>query len=79
MKHDLSPPVCFSFQATDFDVSGITIVFGAADFGESIMPAWMIEAIGMAAAIIGTIGWLPQAIKTIRARDTSGLSFWGQA
>ncbi len=43
------------------------------------MPAWMIEAIGMAAAIIGTIGWLPQAIKTIRARDTSGLSFWGQA
>ncbi|HHB82663.1 MAG TPA: hypothetical protein ENK61_04235 [Devosia sp.] len=34
----------------------------------------MIEAIGMAAAIIGTIGWLPQAIKTIRMRDTSGLS-----
>ncbi len=38
------------------------------------MPTWLIETIGMAAAIIGTIGWLPQAIKTIRTRDTSGLS-----
>ena len=38
------------------------------------MPAWLVETIGMLAAIIGTIGWLPQAIKTIRTRDTSGLS-----
>lgn len=34
----------------------------------------MIEVIGMAAAIIGTLGWMPQAIKTIKTRDTSGLS-----
>ena len=40
------------------------------------MPSWMIETIGMLAAILGTIGWMPQAIKTIRTRDTSGLSLW---
>lgn len=38
------------------------------------MSPWMIEVIGMAAAIIGTLGWMPQAIKTIKTRDTSGLS-----
>ncbi len=38
------------------------------------MSPWIIEAIGMAAAIIGTLGWMPQAIKTIKTRDTSGLS-----
>lgn len=38
------------------------------------MSPWVIEAIGMAAAIIGTLGWMPQAIKTIKTRDTSGLS-----
>ena len=38
------------------------------------MPVWLVETIGMAAAILGTIGWMPQAIKTIKTRDTSGLS-----
>ncbi len=40
------------------------------------MSAWMIETIGALAAIIGTIGWLPQAVKTIRTRDTKALSLW---
>jgi len=40
------------------------------------MSPWMIEAIGMLAAIMGTIGWLPQNVRTIRTRDTSGLSLW---
>ncbi len=40
------------------------------------MSGWMIETIGALAAIIGTIGWLPQAVKTIRTRDTKALSLW---
>lgn len=40
------------------------------------MSPFVIETIGMLAAILGTIGWMPQAIKTIRTRDTSGLSLW---
>ncbi len=40
------------------------------------MSPFVIESIGMLAAILGTIGWMPQAIKTIRTRDTSGLSLW---
>lgn len=38
------------------------------------MPAWFIDAIGTLAAIIGTICWLPQSIKTIRSRETASLS-----
>ncbi len=40
------------------------------------MSGWMIETIGALAAILGTIGWLPQAVKTIRTRDTKALSLW---
>jgi len=40
------------------------------------MPAWMIEAIGTLAAILGTICWLPQSIKTIMTRETASLSLW---
>lgn len=36
--------------------------------------AWLVEAIGSLAAILGTICWLPQAIRTVRTRDTKGLS-----
>lgn len=43
------------------------------------MSPLVIETIGMLAAILGTIGWMPQAIKTIRTRDTSGLSLWTNA
>ncbi len=40
------------------------------------MSGWMIEIIGALAAVLGTIGWLPQAVKTIRTRDTKALSLW---
>lgn len=40
------------------------------------MSPWIVESIGGLAAIIGTFCWLPQAIKTIRTRDTKGLSLW---
>lgn len=40
------------------------------------MPPWMIDAIGTVAAVLGTICWLPQAVRTIRTRQTSGLSLW---
>ena len=40
------------------------------------MSGWMIETIGALAAIIGTIGWAPQAYKTIKTRNTKGLSLW---
>ncbi len=43
------------------------------------MTGWMVELIGALAAIIGTIGWLPQAVKTIRTRDTGALSLWTNA
>jgi len=43
------------------------------------MAPWMIEIIGMLAAIIGTIGWLPQAMKTIRTKKTKDLSLWTNA
>lgn len=40
------------------------------------MPIWFVDAIGTLAAIIGTICWLPQSIKTIRSRETKNLSLW---
>lgn len=40
------------------------------------MPSWLVDAIGTLAAIIGTICWLPQSIKTIRSRETQGLYLW---
>lgn len=36
-------------------------------------PAW-IDLVGALAAILTTTAFFPQAIKTIRTRDTSGLS-----
>lgn len=38
------------------------------------MSPWAIELIGAIAAVIGTICWLPQSIKTIRTKDTKSLS-----
>ena len=40
------------------------------------MSAILIEIIGAAAAIIGAICWAPQAVRTIRTKDTKGLSLW---
>ena len=40
------------------------------------MSTWLVEAIGTLAAILGTICWLPQAVRTIRTRETKSLSLW---
>ena len=36
----------------------------------------MTEIIGFLAAILGTICWLPQTIKTWRSREVNDLSLW---
>ena len=36
----------------------------------------MIELIGYIGATLTTASFLPQAIQTIKTRDTSGISFW---
>jgi MtN3 and saliva related transmembrane protein len=38
----------------------------------------LIETIGTLAAILTTACWVPQALRTIRTRDTSGFSLWAQ-
>ena len=38
------------------------------------LPTPIVDLIGTSGAILTTVCWLPQAIKTIRDRDTSGLS-----
>lgn len=40
------------------------------------MPSWIIDTVGTVAAILGTICWLPQAVRTIRTRETKDLSLW---
>jgi len=36
----------------------------------------MTDLIGQIAAILTTTSFIPQAIKTIRTKDTSGISLW---
>jgi len=36
------------------------------------------ETIGALAALTTTLCWVPQAVKTIRTRDTSSISIWMQ-
>jgi MtN3 and saliva related transmembrane protein len=43
----------------------------------TLSPA-MIDAVGLVAAVITTLCWLPQMIKTITTKDTSGISLWMQ-
>lgn len=43
----------------------------------SMSPA-AIEMLGFAAAVLTTLCWVPQALQTIRTRDTSGISLWTQ-
>ena len=38
-----------------------------------------IEAVGSAAALLTTLCWVPQAVRTIRTRDTRAISLWTQA
>lgn len=36
----------------------------------------MIEILGLIAAFLTTASFIPQAYKTLRTKDTSGISFW---
>ena len=38
-----------------------------------------IETLGFAAALLSTLGWVPQAWRTIKTRDTRAISLWTQA
>jgi MtN3 and saliva related transmembrane protein len=42
----------------------------------ALSPANLTGAIGLAAAACTTFAFLPQVVRTIRTRDTSGISFW---
>jgi MtN3 and saliva related transmembrane protein len=44
----------------------------------SLGPA-AIEAVGTCAALLTTLCWLPQAVRTIRLRETHAISLWTQA
>jgi MtN3 and saliva related transmembrane protein len=38
------------------------------------MNPWYVEALGAVAAILTTLCWMPQAVKTLRDRDTRAIS-----
>ena len=38
-----------------------------------------VQTIGSAAALLTTLCWDPQAVRTIRTRDTRAVSLWTQA
>ena len=42
------------------------------------MPPLLIETIGAAAALLTTFCWVPQALRTIRLRDTRAISLPSQ-
>ena len=42
------------------------------------MSPFLTEAFGFAAAMLTTLCWIPQAVRTIRTRDTRALSLWTQ-
>jgi MtN3 and saliva related transmembrane protein len=44
----------------------------------AVSPA-VIETLGFVAAICTTLAWVPQALKTIRSRDTRSISLWMQS
>jgi len=43
------------------------------------MSTVFVEFLGFAAASLTTLCWVPQAVRTIRTRDTRALSLWTQA
>lgn len=43
------------------------------------MSPLMLEAVGLSAAVLTTLCWLPQAAKIIRSKETGGLSLVTQA
>lgn len=38
----------------------------------------LVEAVGSVAGLTTTLSWLPQAVKTIRTRETHAISLWMQ-
>jgi MtN3 and saliva related transmembrane protein len=42
------------------------------------MTSAAIETVGSAAALVTTLCWVPQAVRTIRTRDTRAISLWTQ-
>lgn len=44
---------------------------------QTLSPA-MIEVIGSFAAMLTTLCWVPQAVRTIRTRETRAISLWAQ-
>ncbi len=43
------------------------------------MPSLFVETVGMAAAALTTLCWVPQAVRIIRTRDTRAISLATQA
>ena len=43
------------------------------------MPSFIVESVGMTAAALTTLCWVPQAVRIIRTRDTRALSLVTQA
>ena len=43
------------------------------------MPSFEIEAVGMMAAIVTTLCWVPQAVRILRTRDTRAISLVTQS
>lgn len=39
-----------------------------------LLSSWLVELIGSAAAVLGTLCWLPQSVKVIREKQTAGIS-----
>ena len=39
------------------------------------MNPWLVDAIGIAGALLTTFCWLPQVVKIVRERDTRAISF----
>jgi MtN3 and saliva related transmembrane protein len=43
------------------------------------MPLYLVEAVGIIAATLTTLCWLPQAVRILRTRDTKAISLATQA
>ena len=43
------------------------------------MPSFIVETVGMTAATLTTLCWVPQAVRIIRTRDTRAISLTTQA
>ena len=43
------------------------------------MPSFIVETVGMTAATLTTLCWVPQAVRIIRTRDTRAISLVTQA